>query len=132
MRDSGFTPNAFTDALIAKSYYRPFAADIRVRRQALESLPALLPLASVTVLSNLVQAGLDSHDILSTLQFLIYFNQSTVKLLIRPLISADLDCHTRILSNKADKASLPDGINDQSLQFRHDSDYFRNFHQLSR
>lgn len=105
MADLGFTPNALTDALIAK-FYRPFAADFRVRRQALENLPALLPLASVTVLNNLIQAALDSHDIPSTLHFLGSFDQASVDI-IRPVISADLDLHTRILLNKASHRDLP-------------------------
>ncbi|KAF8807509.1 hypothetical protein BYT27DRAFT_7138478 [Phlegmacium glaucopus] len=106
MTNNGFTPDASTDALIAK-FYRPFAADFRVRRQALESLPALLPLASVTVLNNLIQAALDSQDIPSTLHFLASFDQESVKI-IRPLISADLDPpHTQILSNKPSIRDLP-------------------------
>lgn len=106
MTDNGLTTDASTDALIAK-FYRPFAADFRVRRRALESLPALLPLASVTVLNNLIQAALDSQDIPSTLHFLASFDQASVKI-IRPLISADLDpLHTRILANKASIRDLP-------------------------
>lgn len=105
MKDIGFTPNSSTDALIVK-YYRPFAADFRVRQRALGSLPALLPIAGVAVLNNLIQAALDSHDIPSTLHFLESFDQATINI-IRPLISADLDFHTRNLSNKALLYDLP-------------------------
>jgi pentatricopeptide repeat protein len=105
MADIGFTPNAFTDALIAK-FYRPFAADLRVRRRALESLPTLLPLAGLTVLNNLIQAALNSHDIPSVLHFLESFDQASINI-IRPRISADLDLHIRILSNEASLRGLP-------------------------
>lgn len=119
MKDNGFTPNASTDALIAK-FYRPFAANFRVRRQALESFPALPPLASVTVLNNLIQVALDSKDIHSTLHFLACFDEASIKI-IRPLItSADLDLHTRTLSNKAslhDLPSLAHGIKSNATTF---------------
>ena len=105
MTDSGFTPNAFTDALIAK-FHRPFGADSRVRRQALESLPTLLPLAGVTVLNNLIQTALDSQDIPSTLYFLASFDQASVKV-IQSLISADFDFDIQVRSNKASLRDLP-------------------------
>lgn len=111
MTDSGFTPDASTDALIAK-FYRPFAADFRVRQQALESLPALFPLASVTVLNNLIQAALHSQDIASTLYFLAFFDQATVKI-IRPIIYTNLDpLPARMLPNKASLRDLPSSVHD--------------------
>lgn len=105
MTDTGFTPDASTDALISK-FYRPFAVDFRVRRRALASLPALRPLASATVLNNLIQAALDSHDVPSILHLLASFDQASVKI-IQSLISADLGFHTQTLLNKVSLHDLP-------------------------
>ncbi|KAF8167995.1 hypothetical protein B0H34DRAFT_41328 [Crassisporium funariophilum] len=110
MTKSNYPPNPSTHALIAK-FYQSFGADLRVRQQALESLPALLPPTGVSVLNSLLQASLELQDLPSSIQFLSLFEPSSVRTFLSLISSDHGGSDNAGLSKAAPRTAAPYGQN---------------------
>jgi len=105
MQEVGISVDGTTHALLASSY-RNTGVDPEVNRNALKSLPDLLPDERVAVVNSLLQSSLDRRDISRALQLLSLFDPNAVQDLFY-LVSSYQDSSTALYNPSSLETPMP-------------------------
>lgn len=108
MQEAGISVDGTTHALLSRSY-RNTGVDPEVNRNALKSLPDLLPDERVAVVNSLLQSSLDKRDISRALQILSLFETDAVQDLCS-LISSYQDSATASFNSSSLEIATPPGM----------------------